>query len=163
MSGSTFQNAAQRSSSSTAWGQKPARSNFREIFSAYGALFASFSTLVCCALPALLVLFGFGLTSVLAFLAAIPGWQGLGAYNMWLFSISGAVLAVGFYFSYFRPGTTDGQSCEIPEGGRTTACSTATVWNRRILWFSLFLLTVALITDFWGIGWMKSHGYFDQH
>ena len=141
----------------------PARGTLQEIIAVYGALLASLGTLVCCALPALLVLFGFGLTSVLAFFTVIPGWQGLGAYNMWLFSMSGAVLAVGFYFAYFRPGTTAGESCESPKNGQTAACSTATVWNRRILWFSLFLLAVALITDFWGIGWMKSHGYFDQH
>ncbi len=38
----------------------------KEVFAAYGALFASVATLFCCALPALLVLLGFGLTSVLS-------------------------------------------------------------------------------------------------
>ncbi len=159
----TKRNELWDSSGSTALAAKSKRSSFAEIFSAYGALLASFSTLVCCALPALLVLSGFGLTTVLAFLTAIPGWQDVGAYNMWLFSISGAVLAAGFYFAYFRPGIASGEACEIPAGSRASACSTATRWNRRILWFSVFLLAVAVITDFWGIAWMKSHGYFDQH
>ena len=70
------------------------------VLSAYGALFASLTTLFCCALPALLVLLGFGLTSVLAFFAAIPGWQEFGAYDLWLFPVSGALLALGFYLFF---------------------------------------------------------------
>lgn len=138
------------------------RTSVKEALSAYAALFASLTTLVCCALPALLVLLGFGLTSVLTFFTAIPGWQDFGAYDIWLFPLSGGLLAVGFYFAYARQGLSRSEVCEIPAGGRESACSTATRWNRRILWLSLFLFTLALVMNFWGIGWMRAHGYFDH-
>jgi hypothetical protein len=138
------------------------RTSAREIFSVYAALFASLATLFCCALPALLVLLGFGLTSVLTFFTAIPGWENFGAYNIWLFPLGGVLLAVSFYFAYFRQGPSQGEVCEIPAGGRESACSTARRWNRRILWLSLFLYSLALVVDVWGIGWMKAHGYFNH-
>ena len=138
------------------------RTSVREILSAYAALFASLASPVCCALPALLVLLGFGLTSVLTFFTAIPGWENFGAYNIWLFPLGGILLAVGFYFAYVRQGPSQGEVCEIPAGGQESACSTATRWNRRILWVSLFLYSLALVMDMWGIGWMKAHGYFNH-
>lgn len=138
------------------------RTRVREILSTYTALFASLATLFCCALPALLVLLGFGLTSVLTFFTAIPGWENFGAYDIWLFPLSGALLAVGFYFAFFRQGPSQGEVCEIPAGGRESACSTATRWNRRILWLSLCLFILAAVMNFWGIGWMKAHGYFNH-
>src|SRR5260370_37619513 len=44
----------------------------KEIFATYGALFASAATLFYCALPALLVLLGLRLTSVLTLFTAVP-------------------------------------------------------------------------------------------
>lgn len=137
-------------------------SSLREALSAYAGLFASLATLFCCALPALLVLVGFGLTSILTFFTTIPGWRNFGQYDIWLFPLSGVLLAVGFYFAYFGKGATQGEVCEIPAGGRESACSTATRWNRRILWFSLVLYLLALVMNFWGIGWMRTHGYFNR-
>ncbi len=131
------------------------------IVSAYAALFASLATLFCCALPAFLVLLGFGLTSVLAFFVAIPGWQEFGAYDLWLFPVSGALLALGFYFAYFR-GPLPGEACPIPTGGGETACNVSVRFNRSILWLSLVLFLVALVMNFWGIDWMKARGYFDR-
>ncbi|MBI4455791.1 MAG: hypothetical protein HY644_07825 [Acidobacteria bacterium] len=138
------------------------RATVSEILSVYGALLSSFATLVCCALPALLVLLGFGVTSVLTFLTAIPGWQDFSSYEIWLFPLSGILLAAGFYFAYFRQNPAQGEVCEIAGGGQESACSTTTRWNRRLLWFSVFLYSLALVTNFWGIGWMKAHGYFDR-
>ncbi len=147
-------------SAGTVAGKKGA--SIKEIFATYGALFASAATLFCCALPALLVLLGFGLTSVLTFFIAIPGWEAVGQYQITIFVISGAVLAVGFYFAYRRQPVAEGEVCEIPEGGTVSACSTATRWNRRILWLSVSLYTLALVMDAWGINWMKGQGYFNH-
>lgn len=138
------------------------RGSAKQVFSAYAALFASVGTLICCALPALLVLVGFGLTGVLAFFSAVPGWQSLALYTPWLFVGGAVLLAAGFYFGYARPGQ-QGEICELPAGSPESACSTATRWNRRILWLSLFLYSLAALMDFWGIGWMKVHGYFNRH
>jgi hypothetical protein len=138
------------------------RSTPKEILSAYAALFASVSTLVCCALPALLVLVGFGLTSVLTFFTAIPGWQKVALYTPWLFLGGAILLATGFYFSYFHRSQPGGEVCEIPVGSKESACSTVTRWNRRILWLSLLLYGMAIGMDTWGIGWMRAHGYFNR-
>ncbi len=132
-----------------------------EIASAYVALFASLTTLFCCALPALLVLLGFGLTSVLTFFTAIPGWETFGVYEMWSFAVSGGLLAAGFYLAYFHQGPRS-QNCALSEGGPESACSTTTRWNRKILWLSLSLYGLAVVVNVWGLGWMKSRGYFNH-
>ncbi len=137
------------------------RTSLAEVASAYAALFASLTTLFCCALPALLVLLGFGLTTVLTFFTAIPGWESFGVYEMWYFALSGGLLAVGFYLVYFRQ-TSQGEVCEVPVGSNESACSTVTRWNRRILWLSLLFYTLAVILNFWGIGWMRDQGYFNH-
>jgi mercuric ion transport protein len=137
-------------------------SSGREALAAYLSLFASLGTLFCCALPALLVLLGLSLSSVLAFFTSIPGWQSFGQYDVWLFPFCGVLLAVGFYFAYFGQNKLLAEACEIPAGGHEGACSTATRWNRRILRLSLLLYSLALLMNFWGIGWMKAHGYFNH-
>ncbi len=143
-------------------GKRMNHSRVREAVSAYLSLFASLATLFCCALPALLVLVGLSLTSVLTFFTAIPRWQNFGAYDIWLFPLSGALLAVGFYFAYFRQNRLQGEACEIPAGSPERACSTAMRSNRRILWLSVLFCGLALVMNFWRIGWMKAHGYFNQ-
>jgi mercuric ion transport protein len=137
-------------------------SSAREALAAYLSLFASLGTLFCCALPALLVLLGLSLSSVLTVFTSIPGWQSFGQYDIWLFPLCGILLALGFYFAYFGPNKLQAEACEIPAGGRESACSTATRWNRRILWLSVALYSLALMMNFWGIGWMKVHGYFNH-
>lgn len=140
----------------------PAPSTAKDVLSAYAALFASLATLFCCALPALLVLVGFGLTSVLTFFTAIPGWRNFGAYDIWLFPLAATLLAFGFYLAYRHRSAAQGDACQVPAGGQESACSTAGRWNRRILWLSLFLYGIALVMNFWGIGWMKAHGFFNH-
>lgn len=142
--------------------QRVKPSSGRETVSAYLTLFTSLATLFCCALPALLVLVGLSLTSVLTFFTAIPGWQDFGQYDIWLFPLCAVLLAVGLYFAYFRQNRLQAEACEIPAGGGESACSTATRWNRRILWLSASLYLLALLMNFWGIGWMKTHGYFNH-
>ena len=138
------------------------RTPAKEVLSVYASLFSSFATLFCCALPALLVLFGLSVTSTLAFFTSIPSWQDAGEYELWLFLGTGILLAMGFHFSYFRQGSSQAEVCEIPEGSYESACSTATRWNRRILWVALFLFGLAVVVNFWGITWMRGHGYFDR-
>ncbi|MEX0644707.1 MAG: hypothetical protein WD076_05310 [Parvularculaceae bacterium] len=69
----------------------PARLALRETAAPAVALFASLSTLVCCALPALLVTIGAG--AVMAGLAAnAPGLVWLTAHKGLLFGVAGALL-----------------------------------------------------------------------
>ena len=53
----------------------------------YLSLFTSFGTLLCCALPSLLVLLGLGAT-VASFLAAVPSLVTLSRHKDWVFAIS---------------------------------------------------------------------------
>lgn len=56
------------------------------------SLFASTSTLLCCALPALLVTLGLG-ASLAGFVSAAPWLVALSKYKAWLFAGSGLLLA----------------------------------------------------------------------
>ncbi|MEO1568614.1 MAG: hypothetical protein AAFR94_05250 [Pseudomonadota bacterium] len=72
----------------------PARSDVRppSVLPATLALFTSLSTLVCCALPALLVSVGMG--AVMAgLIQAVPGITWFGANKILVFAAAGAVLA----------------------------------------------------------------------
>jgi hypothetical protein len=62
-------------------------------FSAFGALLLSGSTLICCALPALLVALGAG-AALAGLVSAVPQLVWLSAHKAWVFGGAGAALAV---------------------------------------------------------------------
>ena len=66
---------------------------------AYLGLFSSVGTLVCCALPSLLVLLGFGAT-VASVLSAAPCMVTLSQHKGWLFAVAGFLIATNFYYVY---------------------------------------------------------------
>ena len=65
----------------------------------YFSLFTSLSTLMCCALPSLLVLFGLG-TSVASMLSFMPWLVTLSRHKQWTFAVSGALIALSFVNMY---------------------------------------------------------------
>src|SRR5438874_11210764 len=65
----------------------------------YLSLFTSFGTLLCCALPSLLVLVGLGAT-VASFLSAVPWLVTLSRHKNWVFAMSGALIAANFAYTY---------------------------------------------------------------
>src|SRR5256885_7212278 len=65
----------------------------------YISLFTSFGTLLCCALPSLLVLLGLGAT-VASFLTAVPWLVDLSHHKKWVFLVSGALIAANFIYTY---------------------------------------------------------------
>jgi mercuric ion transport protein len=67
--------------------------NKRSAVLSYFSLFTSLSTLLCCALPSLLVLFGLG-ASVASLLSFFPWLVTLSKNKQWTFSISGALIAL---------------------------------------------------------------------
>jgi hypothetical protein len=103
-------------------------------------LFSSGATLLCCALPMLLVSLGLGAAAAALF-SAMPFLTLLGLYKSWTFGITATILAVAAWF-LFRPG----RSCP-PESAAAEACAAARVWNIRIFWFSVAL---------WGIGFFAA-------
>ena len=104
----------------------------KDDFVSIASLFTSFSTLICCALPSLLVAIGMG--AVLAGMVSdFPLLVTLSQYKNWTFL--GAGLLIGFNFWLFY-GRKKNQACEIDENGKETACDTAARWSKVILWIS---------------------------
>lgn len=103
-------------------------------------LFASTGTLVCCALPIILVTFGMGAT-VAALTRSIPFLITLSQHKVWVFAGSAVMLALCGWMIY-RPG----RSCPLDlELG--ALCDSTRVWNRRIYWTSVVL---------WGLGFFAA-------
>lgn len=57
------------------------------------SLFTSFGTLICCALPALLVTLGMGAT-LAGFIGSVPWITGISDYKEWVFAGAGILLAL---------------------------------------------------------------------
>src|SRR6202789_353268 len=78
----------------------------------YFSLFSSFSTLICCALPSILVLLGMG-TTVASLLSAAPWLVSLSPPKVWTFSIAGTLIAASFVVTYvIAPRLRDGDACD---------------------------------------------------
>ena len=98
-------------------------------------LFASGGTLICCALPIILVTFGLGAT-VAAITTSFPILVAIAQHKTWMFAGSGALLLSGWLM--YRAG----RACPAdPKLGRL--CDHTQVWNRRIFGSSVIL---------WGVG-----------
>lgn len=104
-------------------------------------LFTTTGTLLCCALPIILVTLGLG-TTVVAMTSAFPFLITLTQHKIWIFAFSGLMLAISGWLMY-RPGRHCPTDAEL---GR--ACNTAQKWNRRIYWSSVTI---------WGIGFFAAY------
>lgn len=115
-------------------------------FLGYTSLFTSFGTLVCCALPSVLVLAGLGAT-VASFLTAVPWLVTLSRHKEWVFAISGILIALNFVYVYqLAPRLRSaGDACPINE---PTACSTADRVSRVVLWASAVIYLVGVFAAF---------------
>jgi mercuric ion transport protein len=102
----------------------------------YFSLFGSFSTLICCALPSVLVLLGMG-TAVASLLSAAPWLVILSRHKVWTFSIAGALIAASFVMTYVvAPRLRDGEACAADD---PTACAEASRLSRIFLWASALI------------------------
>ena len=88
-------------------------------------LFASTGTLLCCALPILLVSLGFGAV-VATLTSSLPILVTLAEYEPWMFSISLMLLVVTFWALWVRP-----QQCPS-DPDLAARCAQARTWNRRV-------------------------------
>ena len=114
-------------------------------------LFVTGSTLICCALPILLVSLGFG--AVVASLNYnIPGLLFLAEHKYWTLGLS-AILLTLLAWLIWRPN----QSCPAdPVLART--CQRAKVWNQRIFWLSV---TIWLIGFFFSVVLLPLRNFLD--
>src|SRR3954454_14943674 len=98
----------------------------------YLLLFTSLSTLLCCALPSLLVLFGLGAT-VASVLSEAPWLVALSHHKDWVFIVAGLLISINFVSVYavspklqLKNGTCDPND--------PAACQTASRFSRIVLW-----------------------------
>jgi len=112
----------------------------RETSISFFTLFASSGTLICCALPIILVTLGMG-ASVAAMTSSFPFLITLSQNKIWVFAISGLMLAVSAWLSY-RPGQQCPSDAELAR-----ICILSKSWNKRILWVSIII---------WGTGFFAA-------
>ncbi len=112
----------------------------------YLALFGSVGTLLCCALPSLLVLLGLGAT-VASFLSAVPWLVTLSHHKNWVFALSGLLIGANFLYVYeFAPKLrAQGDACSVDA---PDACSTASRVSRIMLWLSAALYLVGVFSAY---------------
>ena len=117
----------------------------RSIALQYVSLFSSLGTLVCCALPSLLVLFGLGAT-VASVLSAAPWLVSLSHHKAWVFAIAGALIAANFVYVYAVATRlrSRAQTCAPDD----PACAVSTRFSKVVLWISAGIYVVGAITAF---------------
>lgn len=99
----------------------------------YFSLFSSFSTLLCCALPSVLVLLGMG-TAVASVLSAAPWLVSLSRHKAWTFSIAGVLIAGSFVMTYgIAPRLRQGEHCDAAD---PSTCGEVSRLSRILLWGS---------------------------
>jgi hypothetical protein len=104
-------------------------------------LFATTGTLVCCALPIILVMLGLGAT-VAALTSSLPLLITLSQHKAWVFAFSGLMLGLSGWLLY-----RSRHSCPSdPQLGEL--CNKTQLWNRRIYWVSVAI---------WGIGFFAAY------
>ena len=103
----------------------------KNIWISFLSLFTSMSTLICCALPALLVSIGLGATMV-GLVTTFPQLIWLSENKLLVFSGSFFMLSASVYMQYrarFLP-------CPI-DPNEARACSNARLWSKRVTIFSV--------------------------
>ncbi len=104
-------------------------------------LFTSTTTLICCALPILLVSIGLGAVSAALF-SSMPFLVELARHKFWLFLGSGVMMGLAAWALY-RPGRVCPTDPVLAE-----KCAQADKWNRRFLIMSAGL---------WAIGFFAAY------
>lgn len=124
---------------------RPVRGNLRDRAFGFLSLFTSCGTLICCALPSLLVLLGLGAT-VASFLSAAPWLVALSRHKDWVFAGSGTLIALNCAYVYaLAPKLRGDEACPVDE---PTACGTADRVSRAVLWVSAAIYVVGFFTAY---------------
>ena len=116
----------------------------RSALLSYFSLFTSVGTLLCCALPSLLVLLGLG-ASVASMLSFLPWLVTLSQHKQWTFSISGILIAISFVNMYYLAPRFRAQEC-VPEN--PSACEESSKLSRVLLWVSAGMYSVGFFVAY---------------
>lgn len=121
------------------------KSSVRDTFLAWLSLFGSAGTLVCCALPSLLVIFGLG-ASVATALSAAPWLVTMSRHKNWVFALSGLAIAGNMIWVYrISPGA---RSAACDPADTSSPCAAVSGFSRIILWLSATLFLVGCFTAY---------------
>ena len=112
----------------------------------YLSLFTSFGTLLCCALPSLLVLLGLGAT-VASFLSAVPWLVALSRHKVWVFAVSGLLIAANLLYVYAVAPRLQSAGGTCPADS-PDACATASRFSRIVLWVSAAIYVAGVFSAF---------------
>jgi mercuric ion transport protein len=109
----------------------------------YFSLFTSCSTLLCCALPSLLVLAGLGAT-VASALSALPWLVTLSRHKAWTFAISGTLIALSYVNTYYlAPKFRRECAADDPN-----ACADVSKLSKVLLWISAGIYAVGFFVAY---------------
>src|SRR5438270_11926610 len=112
----------------------------------YLSLFTSLSTLLCCALPSLFVLFGLGAT-VASVLSEAPWLVTMSHHKHWVFLIAGLLISSNFVYSYIVAPKLQERSGACDPNNPST-CQTASLFSRIVLWCSATLYLIGCFTAY---------------
>lgn len=128
------------------------KNNFVSILS----LFTSFSTLLCCALPALFVTLGLGAV-VAGIISNLPFLTTITKYKEWVFLFAAFLVGLNVWIVYGKKRIRS--ACIIPDKKEESACETASRWNKIVLRISFAFLLIGVIMAYLAfplMGWLKS-------
>jgi mercuric ion transport protein len=122
------------------------RSGALSYLSSYISLFTSLGTLLCCALPSLLVLLGLGAT-VASVLTEVPWLVSLSHHKSWVFIVAGILISANIAYVYaiapnlqMRAG-----ACDPDDPG---ACETTSRLSRAVLWCSAVIYLIGCFSAY---------------
>jgi mercuric ion transport protein len=110
----------------------------------YFSLFTSVGTLLCCALPSLLVLAGLG-ASVASTLSSLPWLVTLSRHKQWTFLISGVLIALSFVNMYYVAPRLKANACAPDD---PSACRDANKFSKVLLWVSAAIYSVGFFSAY---------------
>jgi mercuric ion transport protein len=110
----------------------------------YFSLFTSLSTLLCCALPSLLVLFGLG-ASVASMLSFMPWLVTLSRHKPWTFAVSGSLIALSFVNMYYISPRIRTKQCGADD---PSACEEASKLSKVLLRISAVIYAVGVFVAY---------------
>ena len=112
----------------------------------YLSLFTSLGTLLCCALPSLLVLFGLGAT-VASVLVETPWLVALSHHKNWVFLIAGILIGSNFVYVYTVAPRLQARrgACDPND---PAACQIVSRFSRIVLWCSATLYLIGCFSAY---------------
>lgn len=104
-------------------------------------LFTSFGTLICCAIPALLVVIGAG-AALAGVVSSFPQLIWLSQHKLWIFGSGGILILISIIAHQYSLI----QSCPIDEQNEN--CETTKLSSNWLLWISVGLYAIGFIFTF---------------